>query len=594
MQTVASNAVADDSEVRAPTSALRWAALACGIAGAVVVALGPVVGAAWVAGRGGAEVGPVPAAAVVAAVAVMAAPVVAVLAAGRREWSVCLGLLIGNGVVSLGLAVFDGQLFADAIDANRFELARPLTAAPLDPGLGAYCVLIGHAAGVIAAILAAAVLMRGESGIDDDSGRSLARRMGAAWTVVTGFAAASLSVALFPAAWRVTDPVIVAEPVLDSSWFDLAGTVVTALCVLANAASAFASETRVGAGALLGAGLAASAMVGPRLAAGLADSGIDATPATFVGGVAVLLLIVAGIAGLAPVRLPALRLPGLPRAVRVAPRVVAGVFGVASAIVIGIGALAPTITVPDGFTDPAIYATRTALVAAAVLLIVSVWLLLSEFADQVRPAVGVICVAVLTACSGVLNAAVEAQRIEGVGLGVGAILIGLGALGVVVAGGAVAVAGADARDALDRSVDDDPDRRLLGLGGAAAIVGVIAMGLPLYRGSNGTATSFGSHWGLDTWGQVVFAAALIVVAIVGSRARPARAVALYCGAVAGLAIYLAGWPLTSGRVADATVAAGVPTAGVSIVLFAAAAALAARESRAPARKGGGAARVRKG
>ncbi|MBJ8344106.1 hypothetical protein [Antrihabitans sp. YC2-6] len=585
---------------------VAWSAVGLAAFGGIAVAAAPSFSSARIA-AGGAAVESVGSAAVVAALAALVVPVLAGLALRAGRGGAFLGLLAGSGAVACGLVILDLQLFADPIDANRFELARPASAAALEVGTGAFCVLIGHVFVVVAGLIALLARRRdqradGASDSDiykDNFDETVAERAGSLWAICAVLAAMVLSIAVFPGAWTTSDPVIVALPALDSSWLYLGGTVVVALGVLALTAMCLASTAlSVVAGAFVGAGVSALGLTGSRLVAGLADDRIDATSATVVATIAALGLIVLG--GVLPA-VSARRERGslMPDAIqRVLPRVpgrpvrptvatwhrMAGGAGLVAAVLIGAGALLPTITVPTGLRDPDIYATRTALVAAMVLAIVAVWLLLSEFAATVRPALGVLAPAVLMACSGVLQAAVAGQRIDGVGVGIGAVLVAVGAVVVVFAGVSVAVAGSLERDEIDRSGDAEPNRTIAALGGAGAFFAVLALSLPLYRGTDGSAASLAFPWGWDTWGQVFFGIAVVVTVIVGANARPIRSAALFIGATIGTAIYLASWPLTAGRVADPAIGLAVPAATCAIVLLGVAAAVALRSRSAVVRR----------
>ena len=575
--------------------------VAVAVVGGILVAFAPLLGVV----AGSDAPGAVLSAALVAGLIAVAIPAVAATAyaVGRPELSG--GLLAGAGAVSFGLVVLDIALVQDPINANRFELLRPVSAASLDSGVGAFVVLFGHLLGVFAGVLGGLVVHR--AALDDAYGAAphpelegspVAARAGFAWSATVTCAVVALAFSLFPAAWTSTDPLIVPLPALDSNQLILIATLLIAAALFVVVASALASASpAVAAGSVVGAAACALGPVAARLLAGIQDDRLAPTRATVTATVGAVSLLAAGAVLGVVVRIRDDR-AATERSDRLRARVdewagsftvtrwhiFAGAAGIAAALLIGIGALLPIVSVPAGSADPEIFATRVALVGAVALVVSAVWLLLSEFAAAVRPAFGVLCVATVMASSGVLQATVGGHQIDGVGVGPGSIAVALGVVVAIGAGVLAWCAGSAERDELDRSREIEPNMRILTVGLTGAVLSIIALGLPLYRGTDASAASFGRSWGWDTWGQAIFGVAVVVAVVLAASSRPARGSALVVGAAVGMLIYLASWPLTRDRVHEPTMGLAVPVTVVALVFLAATAVLAYRAAPATSAK----------
>ncbi|MFE3293745.1 hypothetical protein [Rhodococcus sp. NPDC059234] len=590
-------------------------AVAVGLCGAVLVALAGPIGVVRP------EVGSAVLAAAVVAVFCAAVAPVAGLVVVRRAPAVAGALTAGAGSVALGLLVLDLQLWADPVDANRLELFRPLTAAHLTAGPGASTMLAGHALGVLAGLLGLLTVARashedgyGHSDYPDHDDASVARRVGAGLSAVTALAALVFAVASLAEPLRSSDPVLLVHPLLGSPPATAIGTALVAVAVLVVVAAALVSiAPGVAAGALVGAGTAALGLSGAQLAAGVtAGDGVGLAPGPVAASVAaaVLVLVGASIPAVAAARarrgIAALTsglgdvgssvstagnsAPSKAKALAAAEAAArarvdrwhryAGLAGIAAGLLAAVGALLPALSVPDGLPQPQILATRVVLVAGAVLVVVSVWLLLSEFAALVRPAAGVLWAALVAAVAGVLQSVVVASDLPGVGPGAGAWVLGLAAVAAAGTGLLAWCAGSAEREGIDTSVDVPPRRPVLVVGVPAAAVAVVALALPLYRGA-GFGPDSVAHWpwGWDMWGRALLAVVVAVAVSVAAKARPARAAAGLLGAAGAMGVYLIGWPLTSGRVIDPVMGPGAVAAILGVVLLTATAVVAVRDDR---------------
>ena len=602
-------------------AAVRGTAVAVGVAalGAVAVAVAPLLGVATAAD--GSQRGGQPAAAVAVALALAAVPLLALwlLRAGRLAGAV--GVLSGAGAVATGLAVLDVQLFARALDANRLELVRPVTAAELGPGAGAAAVLAGHVLLVVAALVGLVVLRR--SGVLDDpdvlgdaAGEGpVLRRSAPLVCVLAAVAAVVLAGGVFLAPLRSSDPVVLVPAVAQSPVAVLVGTAVVAVAVLVALALALVSTSvATASGALAGVALAALSLAAPRLLAGALD------PRFRVGPGAVLATI--GSVGLAACatglvvtarrraeRAPAGRAPvgpGLPgvRALHLVVAVAAVLAGLAAVL----AAVVPLLSTTGGLVAPEVDSVRVLLAAGVVLAAVGV-AMLAGFGPALRPVAGAGWAGVLVAGGAVLQAVLVATDVAGagpaggaatgdgtqppgVGWGAGAVLTVLALVLAVVCAAAAGLAGAAERDEVDTSQDVDPPRPVVVAAGVAALAAALALALPLYTAAGFTAAGItagdplAGGWGWDTWSLLVAAVVVVAALAVAVRARRERGPAVLAGAGLVLVVHLSSWPLTSGRVPGAAAGPGALLSLLALVALGVTALLLAR--RAPSNADGAA------
>ncbi|MFF0815939.1 hypothetical protein ACFYVR_12430 [Rhodococcus sp. NPDC003318] len=579
-----------------------------GLFGAILVTLGPVLGV--VRPDAGPAVAPAAALAIGATVAV---PVLALTLLVRKAAAAAGAILAGAGAVAVGTTVLDLALWTDAIDANRLELFRPLTAAHLDPGPGAVAVVAGHLCAVIAGVLGSVAIARASqqdgygSEHPDLDGSPVGGRIGAPAAVVAVGAGLLVAGASFGVPWTSTDPVLVVRPLLGSAAPTAIGVALVALAVLVVVASALAAgATAVAAAAVVGAGFGALSVFGSRAVVGaVAGDGVATGAGSVLAAAAAVTLILIGLllplvvdrrsrpaTGPAPaVPTPASRQDGTPKARAAAAdarartrlgrwHAAAGLTGIGAGLLAAVGSLLPVLTLPDGVGHPQILATRVTLVAGVVLVLACVWLLLSEFAAVVRPAVGVLWAALVAAVAEVLQAWVVAADLPAVGIGPGAVLLALSALAAAATGLLAWCAGSVEREGLDMSGDAAPRAAVLAVGVPAALVSTIALALPLYTGAgDGAETVAHWPWGWGQWGRAILAVTVVLTVVVAARARPARAAVGSLGAAIAMGVYLIGWPLTSGRISEPVVGPGAWGAILGVALFAATAVVAVRPRR---------------
>ena len=561
-------------------------AVVTGLVGAAAVSLAPLLGAA--SAGDGSERGAQPLAATLAAALAVALPLLAALLLRAGRLAAAVGVLSGGGAVALALAVLDGQLFTRALDANRLELVRPVTAAELHAGPGAVAVLAGHLLLAASALVGVWAVRR--SGVLDDPdalGDGTAAgdgpvllRSGTAVLACAAAASVVLAAALFAAPLTSVDPVLLAPAVIDSPPAVVLGTVALAGVVLVALALGLVSmSVATTAGVLGGVALGTLGLLLPRVTAAALSDGVGVSAGSVVATVAAVALAGSAVALVTSARRRAARtIPapgrgwagssegsGLPGA-RILHLVTAG-----SGLLAGAGAVAaallPLVTTTDDVAVPEVDQARVLLLAGVVLAAVCAGMV-GVVAPVLRPVVGVVWVGLVLGSGGVLQAVLVATSLAGVGWGPGAVLTVLAVLAAGVCGSAAGLAGAAERDDVDTSVDVHPPRALAVLGAGAGFAVFLGLGLPLYNAPGFRAASlFGRAWGWDSWALAVVAAVLLSAVAVALRSRPTRGAGVLGGAALVMAVHLAGWPLTSGRVAGASVGPGVPPTVLALVLL---------------------------
>ncbi|OYD71774.1 hypothetical protein [Rhodococcus sp. OK302] len=573
-------------------------ALLVAVLGGVAVAGAPLIGV----GSGPGASGSIVSASVFAALCALTVPAVAI-GACRRSPSLAGALLAGIGAMSLGVAILDVQLFVDAIDANRLELFRPISAGLINAGVGAYVALIGHGLLVVAGGLGLVVVHReserdgyGSALAAEYDGRSVGARIGTWPTAAAIFAAIAYVLALFGPAFDSQDPIFLVRPLVDSPAASALGAGLVAVALLIVTAAALTSiSSWVGAGALVGAGIGALSVSGTRVVAGLAGGDrIGVGVGSIVGALAAVAIVGIGAAvpALAARRESRAAAEAEPtsaqrgtdtKSARKAATVaqsraeqarvgklhnVAGALGVIAAALAAAGASLPVLSLPEGVPEPSILATRIVLLAAGVLLVVSLGLFLPGRANMIRPVLGTLWTTVVMGAAAVLQPVVIATDVPGVGLGIGVFVLGAASVVAAATGIALWLAGTAEREDVDTSVDYAVNRAVLVVGGIGGVLSLAGTALPLYRGERYSAASVGDWpWGINTWGQLLVGVAVLVAVLIAPRARPARAKALLIGSATTVLVYVVSGPLTSSRIPDATVGVGAITAGTGLLLL---------------------------
>ncbi|MEO9222783.1 MAG: hypothetical protein ABI251_13635, partial [Mycobacteriaceae bacterium] len=256
------------------------------------------------------------------------------------------------------------------------------------------------------------------------------------------------------------------------------------------------------------------------------------------------------------------------------------VLGLLSGVSSVVAAVLPTLSTPDGLTQPQVYPVRTLALAGVLLAVVCAGMLTEATAPVLRPVASIAWVAPVLGASGVLQAVLVATAAPGVGPGSGAWVAVLAVLLAAGCGISAGLAGAVERDDVDTSRDTGPSRAVAAAGGVAAMATALGLGLPLYTASGTAAAAlvFGS-WGWDSWGLALVVIAVVSALVVAARSRRDHGVALLVGVELVLAVHLVSWPLTATRLGAPSVGVGAGFTVVALVAVAVMAALLGRGRR---------------
>lgn len=531
------------AEPVSPATARLRAALATGVAGALLAALGPVLGVV------DADAPPAFTAWPLLALLALAPIAAAGVLLSRGRTAAAAAALVVTGVFALGSAVGDLQLAVDPTDAARPELFRQTSLTAPTPATGLWLLLAGRALTLVAGLLAVTAL-------GEPEGSAERTRFG-----VTATAGVLAAVGLFSAPFTATDALIPVRGALDAPALVMAGgALLAAAALLVGVVAASAADAELRRGALLGGSAVLAALALPPIAAGLLVDGLGLAPGPF--------LVLVGAAVFAwpetERRERAVELPGGRRLHRVA-----AALGLLAAAAAAAGASAPQLTLPEGLPQPNDYAARPLWPAAVLVAALAVAVLARTAA---RPAFAVALVALPMTAAGALDAAFAATQVQAVQPGPGVWFTLLCVLAAAVAAAAAAVAGAVERDEDGAGPAAQVPLPLLAATLIAALLSVGAFGLPVLRAADFVGIgAFGLRVG--SWGLLLALAITLAAVVVALRARPGRGAALLLGAALVLAVRALEYPLTAARAADAAPGPGLWLALAGAVAFAVAGAL---------------------
>lgn len=521
-------------------------------------------------------------------------PVAVVLGLLARGWRVAaLGLIVGLGVLGPARALADAQLFSDPNRAARPELLVPDSLTPLDPGIGAVLLMVGHGLLLLGAVVAVVRWGRRTEaqgavpGMEFDA--AVDRRPGRQGLLAGVLCLGAVAgVGLLSAPFHSEDPYLVGESALDAPAAATAGGVaLAALTPVVAWLLASSPDAGRAAGGVLGVALAVFAVVVPPLGAVLWSDDIAFASGPLVAAAAVVAMVVWAVhhvrrgepdgPSVAEDQIEDPTLPGAAALQRVA-----GAVAVIAGLVAFGGWAFDAINSDDGLAAPTVGAARL-LIPAAILVGVLGALLLAAGppGGALRPVLAVSLVAVPMAAAPVLDAGLTARDYSGLEVGAGSWLslvampvAGLAALLASVAGGVE-------RDDVDMSllVERGPDRPVLFVAMPAAALAVLAFVLPLVDAPGYEAVAVWYGNGIASWGPVVAMAAVLVAIGLAPWSRPTRAAGLLVGAALVLGMRVLQYALVERRVDGAEVDAGLWVTVAAVVVVLVAAGVAARPQR---------------
>lgn len=478
------------------------------------------------------------------------------------------GVLTGAALLAPGLALVDAQFLVDALQGARPEVLVPTSLAALSPSLGAYLVLAGHVAAVVAGVLAA-----GRAGADPNSDyfAALDRALstsGRGAAVGWALAAATVSAAgLFFPPFTSDNAFLLGHDLVGSPALVRYGGILIALTLLiGGVAAAGNARPPLARGMGLGLLLALAWLALPQLFSVISIDWLHferggglLTLVPFVVFVGILFLIRGDRVGLAEDTAPDVELEGSPL------HLVTGVFGVLTGGAAFLGALGALVVVDGDGDQLESYANRQ-LIPAGIVLVLLGAALFTRWAGTVRPAFVVSLGAIALVGLASLDAAftgttlpattfnipiVTADVHVGAGVWFTVVAIVLAAVAAV----AAAVAGGAERDDVD--LTERTLRTKVAIpAGAAILLAVGAFASPVIEAPDFTAPGIFSEFRLASWGLLIALAVVVAAAAIAAFARPARGAALLFGAAAVVGVHLLELPMTGDRVADATAGQG--------------------------------------
>ncbi|MCT2588127.1 hypothetical protein [Actinophytocola gossypii] len=157
--------------------------------------------------------------------------------------------------------------------------------------------------------------------------------------------------------------------------------------------------------------------------------------------------------------------------------------------------------------------------------------------------------------SGSLAAYPGIDQIDTIRTGAGAWFAGASVVLAAAAAITATIAGSAERDDVDLT-ERSTHLPVVAPVAAAILFSVGAFGFPMITAPNFVAPGIWTDFRFASWGLVLGVVVVVVAGVVAALARPARAAALLLGAAAVVGVHALELPLTSGRVADATAGSG--------------------------------------
>jgi len=245
---------------------------------------------------------------------------------------------------------------------------------------------------------------------------------------------------------------------------------------------------------------------------------------------------------------------------------VTGVLGVLAGVAAIIGALGPQLVV-DGLDEPESYANRQLVPVGILIAVLGAALLTNRWAAAVRPAFVVSLGAVALVGTATLDAAFTGAGISTtVHIGAGVWFAAAAMLVAAAAAISAAIAGSAERDDVDLT-ERTTHLPVALPAGAAILFSIGAFGFPMITAPDFVAPGIWSDFRLASWGLLIAMVVVIAAGVLAAVARPRRATALLLGAAAVVGVHALELPMTSDRAQDATAGSGTWLAIVAFVAF---------------------------
>jgi hypothetical protein len=263
--------------------------------------------------------------------------------------------------------------------------------------------------------------------------------------------------------------------------------------------------------------------------------------------------------------------PELPGAARL--HAAMAVLGLVTAVAALLGSVTATFVLPAGVHTPIGYAERGLLPTAVIVGVLSLAMLVRQWAPSVRPVLSVALAAVPLAGAEALDAAFGGSGLDGVTLGPAAWFTGLALLTAAASAVCAGLAGGVERDDVDlTSINTEPTVLVPSVLGVLLAFG--AFGLPIVRAAGYDEAGIVTNFQVTSWGLLVALITVVIAGLAAPRSRPERAVGMLIGAAAVVSVRALAYPLTSGRIANSSAGLGTWFALASVIVLLVAAAAA--------------------
>ena len=479
------------------------------------------------------------------------------------------GALIAAAIFTPGRLLADVQFLVDPKLAERPELLLTnATSGTLHAGLGLWLLLAGQ----VVTLIAGALMMGQGPQRAGDAEQPLSRGM-LAVAVCVGICGAT---GLLYAPFHSTTPWMIDPDLLNGPVWPLVGGLLLAIAVpVVCTVAVTTGDTELTAGWLFGGAATVVAVAVPPLVAGLVVPGLHERAGPYIALIAVLGMLVLAVVTLGigdRSRPVAAAEPELPGAARL--HLTMAVLALVAAVAALLGSVTHTFVLPAGITEPPGYAERALLPTAVIVGVLSLAMLVRQWASLLRPVLAVALAAVFLSGAEALDAAFGGTGIDGVTLGPAAWFTGLALLAAAASAVCAGLAGGVERDDVDLT-SGSTESTVLVPSVLGALLAIGAFVLPVVRANGYDEAGIVTNFQVTSWGLLVALVTVIIVGLVAPRSRPARAAGMLLGAAAVLLVRVLEFPLTSGRIAHSSVGLGTWFALASLIVLAIAAVAAA-------------------
>lgn len=465
-------------------------------------------------------------------------------------------VLTGAGLLAAGRVLADLIFLQDPLLASRPEFLVPTSLAEIEPAPGVWVLVGGHLVTALAGALAAGragATPDTAYGIELEADTTSvgSRRRALGWALTFGTVSV---VGLFMPPFYSDNAFVLGHDLIASPTLNRVGMLLIAAAVLGGCVfAAGAARPATAVGVVLGVLLATAAVTVPHIVAGLSVDRLRPSPGPYLALVPLVLL--AGTILRARTALERERETGEINLESGRVHLVTGVLGVLAGVAALVGAFAPQLIV-EGVDQPETYANRQLIPAGILVGALGAALLYHRWAAAVRPAFVVSLASIVLVAAATLDAAFTGSgSLDTIRVGAGVWFTAAAVVIAAAAAVSAAIAGSAERDDVDLT-ERTLHLPVAAPVAAAILFSVGAFGFPMISAPDLVAPGIWTEFRLASWGLVLAMAVVVAAGVLAALSRPARAAALLLGAAAVVGVHALELPLTGGRAEDATAASG--------------------------------------